>query len=88
MSGLGTELHNPTVLYHHSIATLDSTTTMDCCTPHTALPHNAALMPGLCCYAAAVLQAKGMAEGTLGTAATLVGGLVGIAVLAYLALNA
>lgn len=31
------------------------------------------------------LQASGMAEGTVGTIATLVGGLVGIAVLAYLA---
>eukprot|EP00197_Chlamydomonas_leiostraca_P013639 CAMPEP_0202860668 /NCGR_PEP_ID=MMETSP1391-20130828/2301_1 /ASSEMBLY_ACC=CAM_ASM_000867 /TAXON_ID=1034604 /ORGANISM="Chlamydomonas leiostraca, Strain SAG 11-49" /LENGTH=260 /DNA_ID=CAMNT_0049539887 /DNA_START=23 /DNA_END=805 /DNA_ORIENTATION=- len=30
-------------------------------------------------------QAKGMAEGTIGTAATVIGGLVGIAVLAYLA---
>lgn len=30
-------------------------------------------------------QAKGMAEGTIGTTATLIGGLVGIAVLAYLA---
>lgn len=30
-------------------------------------------------------QAKGVAEGTIGTIATLVGGLVGIGVLAYLA---
>ncbi len=30
-------------------------------------------------------QAKGMAEGTIGTAATVIGGLIGIAVLVYLA---
>jgi len=31
------------------------------------------------------MQAKGVAEGTAGTIATLVGGLLGIGVLAYLA---
>ena len=30
-------------------------------------------------------QAQGMAEGTIGTIATLVGGLAGVAILAYLA---
>jgi len=31
------------------------------------------------------LQAKGVAEGTVGTLATLIGGLLGIGILAYLA---
>jgi hypothetical protein len=34
------------------------------------------------------VQAKGVAEGTIGTIATLIGGLLGIGVLAYLAINA
>ncbi len=32
-----------------------------------------------------LMQGKGMAEGTLGTIATLIGGLAGVAVLAWLA---
>lgn len=33
------------------------------------------------------MQAKGMAEGTIGTTATLVGGLIGVGVLAYIGLQ-
>jgi hypothetical protein len=37
------------------------------------------------CYA---LQKSGMAEGTVGTIATVVGGLISVGILAYLALSA
>jgi hypothetical protein len=38
----------------------------------------------LCC----ALQKSGMAEGTVGTIATVVGGLISVGILAYLALSA